>query len=311
MEIDPVFPHIVFVAKDSIYRSTNYGASGSWVYMGMPGTGNLNEMKQGTNNRNRMYVSQGSNIFRSDNILVNPGPATWTNVSSGLPNLFITGIEVDPTNADHVYVCVSNFFAGDKVFFSSNGGAAGSWTNISGSLPNVAMLCLAFHDNGLHGLYVGSDVGVFYRDDNLGDWIYYSNSMPVVPVSDLYINSASGEIVAGTYGRGLWKSDLYAGCDATIELGGGGGIGGERHYATSNWISSTQDYDPDFGTHIRYSAGHYIDLKPGFEISGIGYFNGKIGPCPPPYAQPMMGPPIQRSKFVFTEEVLRKLDNSK
>jgi hypothetical protein len=305
MILDPVYPQIIFVARDSIFRSNNSGSNGSWMYLGQPDT-SVNCMRQGTNNRNRLYASRLGKIYRTDNALVNSAPATWVNITSGLPNLFITDIAVDPDNANEVYVCFSGYTDGVKVYYSANSGNSGQWTNITGSLPNVPVNCIEFHDNGFDGLYVGTDIGVFYRDDNLGDWIYYSNNLPVTIVTDLYINTTSNKISAGTYGRGLWQADLYIGCDETLTLGPGN-LGGVRHYSVSNWILSTHDYNPDLGTNIHYNAGNYIDLKPGFEVSGLGYFEGKIGPCPPPFTEDLIAPPYANRPFIFTEETHEKL----
>jgi hypothetical protein len=309
MILDPVNPSIIFVARDSIYRSNSSGDNGSWVYLGQPLPGSANCLRQGTNNRNRLYASRGAQLYKTDGALVNPGPASWVDVSTGLPNQFITDITVDPTNANVVFVSLSGYEEGVKVYLSTNGGNSGQWTNISGSLPNIPVNCIEFHNNGNNGLYVGTDIGVFYRDDVLGDWIYYSNSLPSIVVTDLYINPTNGKIVAGTYGRGMWQADLYNGCDATLILGPGM-IGGHRHYSVSNWISSTSDYKPDLGTKIHYSAGSYIDLKLGFKVHGLGFFEGKIGPCPPAYSEPFMAPGVSTgSPFLFTQEVLLKLND--
>jgi hypothetical protein len=128
-----------------------------------------------------------------------------TEISSDLPNYIIKGIAVDPTNSMNVFVTQSGYSPGNKVYRSTSGGDASSWINISGSLPNVPVNCIEFHDDGtgLNKLYIGTDIGVFYRDDNLGDWIYFSIFIPSVIINDLYINSTAGTITAGTYGRGL------------------------------------------------------------------------------------------------------------
>ncbi len=298
MEIDKVVPTIVFVGKDSVYRSTSSGAPGTWTYLGSP-AGDLNCLETGTSNRNRMYVSDGAQIFRTDNALSNTTPLTWTNIGAGVPNLFITGIAVDPSNSLRVYVSLSGYSDGEKVYFSSNGGA--SWTNISGSLPNVPANCIVFHDSDANdnSLYLGTDIGVFYRNNTLGDWIYYSNSLPAVNISDLYVNTGSGHIVAGTYGRGLWRSTFYDGCVANLVLGPGS-LGGQRFYSTSNSITSSVDHKPDLGTEIHYKAGNYIDLIEGFELNGIGFFEGKIGPCPDIYEDPLSAPFISESQFILT-----------
>ena len=57
---------------------------------------------------------------------------------------------------------------------------------------------------------MGTDVGIFYRNSTLGDWVSFSTGLPNVVVRELEIQQSSKKLWAGTYGRGLWKSDLYS-----------------------------------------------------------------------------------------------------
>ncbi|MDX1406503.1 MAG: hypothetical protein R3330_00170 [Saprospiraceae bacterium] len=302
--MDPVDPEILFVGKDSVHRTDDGG--GSWQYLGSPSVSNLNVLAQGVNNRNRLYVSSFGTIWRTDNALVSSGTATWTPVSSGLPNLFITGIAINPDDADEVFITMSGYSAGEKVFKSTVGGSGSAWTNISGSLPNVPINCIVYHDDGTSNdaIYVGTDIGVFYRDNTLGDWIYYSNFMPSVSVSDLYINTTSNVIVAGTYGRGLWASDLYDACDPSILLSFGP-QGGVRHYSAGTDISSSVEHRFDLGTEIHYTAGGHIDLTPGFLLGGLAYFEGKIAPCPPIFTESLISPFVPSGNLVLTGQELQ------
>jgi len=284
--MDPTDPSIIFIGKLDLFRSNTGGSAGSWVALGKPpGTIHFIEMAQGTDNRNRLYATFGpEELYRTDDALISSGDAVWTSIISGLPLNWISGIAVNPDNANHVYVVFSGYNDGQKVFKSTNSGDAGSWVNITGSLPNVPVNCIRYHDNGLgnNALYIGTDIGVFYRDDDLGDWIFFSNNLPATIVNDLYINTASNTITAGCYGRGLWLSTLYTECSPTLNLTNPSGIpvGGVRYYSASQSLESNVEYKEDLGTEIHYAAGNYIDLNPGFSLGGIAYFNAMTGPCP-------------------------------
>jgi len=306
--MDPADPEIIFVGKDSIHRSNTGGGQGSWLYLGRPTTGNLNVLAQGTNNRNRLYASSSSMLFRTDQALGN-GVATWASINSGLPMLFITGIALNPDDANEIYLTYSGFTGGQKVYRSLSGGNAGSWENITGSLPNVPVNCIVYHDDnsGLDRLYIGTDIGVFYRDNDLGDWIYFSNFLPTVSVSDLYINPANNTIAAGTYGRGLWRSDLYSSCPATYNFAGTH-TGGTLYYSASGTISSTVVMPQDAGTEVHYHAGNYITLGDGFRAQGQAFFEGTIGPCPADVSEPLQQAPLPLSgRLVLTDSQRKAL----
>jgi len=66
-----------------------------------------------------------------------------------------------------------------------------------------------YENNSDDGLYIGTDIGVFYRDSTMTDWIPFMTGLPNVPVQELEIHYGTGKIRAATFGRGLWESDLY------------------------------------------------------------------------------------------------------
>jgi len=282
MIMDPVNPDRIFFGKDSILRSESGGISGSWEYIGSPSLQPVNVLTQGINDRNRLYASQNSTLYKSDNAITSSASnVTWSPIST-TPFLsqFITDIVVDPDDADHVFVTLGGYLSGVKVFESINGGA--SFDNISGSLPDVPILCMAYHDdgNGLDRLYIGTDIGVFYSDNTIGDWIYFSNYLPAVPVEDLYINTANNTITAGSYGRGLWRSDLIAPCNDNKYFSSGTTHLGTYHFTYNNTITSLAKVSTQPGTSITYKAGDWIDLKPGFRAPATSVIEIKIGGCP-------------------------------
>ena len=57
-------------------------------------------------------------------------------------------------------------------------------------------------------IYVGTDVGVYHKDNSMTDWAPYMNGLPNVVVNELEINYNTQKIVAATFGRGIWESDL-------------------------------------------------------------------------------------------------------
>ena len=87
-----------------------------------------------------------------------------------------------------------------------NGG--GSWTNISGTLPNMPVNTIAYQKSTHNAVYIGTDAGVYYRNEQLPDWVPYKFGLPNVIVDDLQIHYGTKMISAGTYGRGIWQAPL-------------------------------------------------------------------------------------------------------
>ncbi|MEI7897409.1 MAG: 3-coathanger stack domain-containing protein [bacterium] len=274
--MDPNNHLIIYAGYSDVYKSTNGGSS--WTNMGADGRG---AMAIGTTNSQRVYASNGSILYKSDN-----GGTSWTNISSGLPGIEITFISVDPHNSLNIYVTLGGLTDGEKVYHNSNVGTAG-WTNISGTLPNVAANCIAFEDNNgtpAGAIYVGTDIGIFYLDNSLSDWLPFRNGLPTVPVMDIEINSTNNLIFAGTFGRGLWVSATYTSCPLTNILTQGNDPGnpnytGYQFYEVSGTIYSSRIITGGLGTDVTYKAGSSITLTTGFNARKDNLFKAVIGSC--------------------------------
>lgn len=269
--MDPNNSSVLIAGYSDVYRTTNSGSS--WANLGSNGSAAVAISPASST---IFYAANGSTLQRTSTTGI-----TWTTISGGLPSLPITGIAIDPQAANQVWVSFGNFSDGNKVFFTSDASASPVvWTNISGSLPNTPVNCIVTDDGtGTDNvLYIGTDIGVFYRDATLGDWIPFSNWLPTVPVFDLEINNTSSVITAGTYGRGLWRSSMYTDCVPTWTLGGTGHVG-YSYYQASDYISSSRTFDVGVGQEAFYKAGNYILLTQGFKVQNGSKFKAFIGPC--------------------------------
>lgn len=153
-------------------------------------------------NSNVIYVARQDLMQRSLD-----GGFTWTNIGNGLPTLTPTSFAVDPLVPLHVYVSFSGSEPGQKVYASLDGGL--NWTNHSLNLPNVPVNSVVYEPGSENGLYLGTDMGVFYSSDLFPNWLPYGQGLPNVVVNELEINLSAGKLRAATYGRGLWESDLF------------------------------------------------------------------------------------------------------
>ncbi|HSK12914.1 MAG TPA: fibronectin type III domain-containing protein, partial [Phnomibacter sp.] len=143
------------------------------------------------------YASNGSTLWVTAN-----GGSSWSQYTAPAT---ITSIEVSPTLPDKVWITTSN--TTNKVMLSTNAGA--SWTNISGNLPNMAGRSIKV-DATNEGLYVGMNIGVYYKDTTMTSWVDLSGNLPKVAVNEVEIQKSGSKLRVATYGRGIWETDLYA-----------------------------------------------------------------------------------------------------
>ncbi len=203
--IDPLNPAILYAGYKKVYKTTNRG--NSWTAISPKLTSdNLRSLCVAPSNPNTIYAATFDTLFMTNNAGGSWRPVFFRPNTS--PTSRITYITVDPINPQKVYVSLSGYDEGNKVFMSPNGGT--NWINYSFSLPNVPVNCIVYQKGTYEGLYIGTDVGVFYTNASMPDWIPYQNGLPNVVVTELEISYNDNRIWAGTYGRGLWSSDLYS-----------------------------------------------------------------------------------------------------
>lgn len=207
IRIDPIHPDTLYIGYSSVYRSYNAGASFSAVGNGYSGN-NIDQIAISPTHTNVIYIADGSSLYRSDNYATD-----FTNISVPSSRT-ITQIAVAYDDPMHVYITRSGYSSGQKVYESYDGGS--SWKNLSLNLPNIPANCIVPEISKANGLYVGTDLGVFYKDDKKDIWIPYNSNLPNVIVRDLEINYQDRKLKAGTYGRGVWQSPLYSDISAPL-----------------------------------------------------------------------------------------------
>jgi photosystem II stability/assembly factor-like uncharacterized protein len=241
--------------------------------------GFINGFRQGVNDPAIMYVASEFMLLKSTSIYTLP-TAPWDTLPHPDAGLYYAELAVDSFNANILWVVCGGYTAGKKVYKSVDGGM--TWTNISGSLPNIPMRCIEAKTSGTDELYVGTEIGVFYWNEIINDWIYFSNALPSVPVYDLELNE--DYVYAGTFGRGIWRSEIYTPCPGAIALTLSDPYSpytpGTQVYSAEYYISSNRIYSGSLGTTIYYHAGDYIDLTEGFWAKDGTFFQADLEGCP-------------------------------
>jgi len=201
---DPQSATTLYCGRQNLFKSTNLAAS--WGTLApFTATDVVREFAIAPSNNQIIYVLKNSGIYKTTN-----GGASWANVTgsvpigSGSPDY----ICIDPTDPNNAWVVLSGYSSGNKVFVTTNGGLG--WTNFSANLPNIPANCIAYQPGSNDRVYVGMDVGIYYRDNSLSNWVLYNSSLPNVPISDIEISPASPTLIhAATYGRGVWVASVY------------------------------------------------------------------------------------------------------
>ncbi|MBD3413522.1 MAG: hypothetical protein GF421_03705 [Candidatus Aminicenantes bacterium] len=83
-----------------------------------------------------------------------------------------------------------------------------TWNDISGNLPDKPINAVFEDHKNPDLLFVGNDKGVYVSIERGREWVYMRNNMPTIAVTDLLIHPRENDLVAATYGRGVFITDI-------------------------------------------------------------------------------------------------------
>ncbi len=269
LAIDPKNPEILYQGRYDVWKTTSARTAlpNDWVKIS-----NLASAAQGAftlpikslavapSNSNYIYATIAGNGVVRTTIGGGVNAGDWVVISPSTcvhcPN--ISSITVSALDPNTAWVTYSGYAPGTKVFKTTNGGS--SWVNDdpNQSLPNLPVNCIVYERGSNDGVYVGTDVGVFFKNATMTNWVPFNTSLPNVIVNWLEINYSTNKIRAATYGRGLWESSLF--CPTpTLVLSGQSNINGFQE-ASSSITASNSTIDPN--ARVNFRAGDFIELTP-------------------------------------------------
>jgi photosystem II stability/assembly factor-like uncharacterized protein len=143
------------------------------------------------------------------------GGTTWTDLTKSVANAggpedyYVSRVFASHFKEGTAYVTKSGFRHDDFrpfVFKTENYGA--TWTSISANLPDRAVNVIFEDRENPDLLFVGNDSGVYVSINGGKNWTRMNNNIPNVPVHDLLVHPRENDLVVGTYGRGLFVTDI-------------------------------------------------------------------------------------------------------
>ena len=191
----------VYHFSDTMYRGNDFGTQ--WTFKSDPGIGaTITEAAIAESDSNVIAVAR-NNILR----LTTDGGQSWKSIHSGLPNFSITDIAFDPKNKNTIMVTYNRYQKDNqKIFISFDQGA--TWTNITYNLGDMPLRTVVMDHSDSSYLYVGGEIGIYYKSKSATMWTLYNENFPNVTVKDLEIHYGSNTLRAATWGRGLWEYTL-------------------------------------------------------------------------------------------------------
>ncbi|MBI4931405.1 MAG: T9SS type A sorting domain-containing protein [Bacteroidetes bacterium] len=258
---------------------------------------NLDEGCWGDGYGNGYYLSNNTDLSTGNPQWQLITPA-WSNLVPGIQpadiyHIGLTNVETSNWDKNKIYVScaldIPNSSMITPVYNKVIKYDGTSWSDYSGTnIPsdeNVTAMIMDHASND--GIYISTEKGVYYREPGMSDWVSYNMGVPnkVLPFirsTQMEINYRENTVRAGTYGRGIWKSDLV--CPSTSNLViPSGTVSGYKEADDISTTNGNVNTTPTASTGSTVFRGtNSVTLEPGFTAdatTGTNYFTAFIHGC--------------------------------
>ncbi|MGD8699494.1 MAG: hypothetical protein PVJ43_09400, partial [Gemmatimonadales bacterium] len=144
------------------------------------------------------------------------GGTTWRRIEvgsiRGVPGTaFVNDIKADLFDANTVYMALDNHKYGDfSPYLVKSTDRGRSWRSIAGNLPDRHLVWRVVQDHADPQLmFAATEFGVFFTKNGGGQWIELEGGMPTIALRDITIQRDHEDLVAGSFGRGIFILDDY------------------------------------------------------------------------------------------------------
>ena len=207
---------ILYLGGNKLMRSLDQGntwkaISDDLTQGGKPGNvayGTLTTISESPFEFGLLYVGSDDGLIH---VSKNQG-ATWDNISANLPsNLWVTRVVASMHKKERVYATLNGYRFDDfstYVYISDDYGQ--SWKSISTNIPASPVNVIVEDPVKQNILYLGTDNGAYVSFNNGDQWESFSKNLPAVAVHDIKTQKESNDLLLGTHGRGIYKTNLSA-----------------------------------------------------------------------------------------------------
>ncbi len=125
---------------------------------------------------------------------------------------FVNDLRASQHDADTVFAVLDNHKEGDfRPLLIESRDRCRSWRSIAGDLPEASILWAVDEDHVLPELlFVGAEHGLWATLDGGERWIELSAGVPTISFRDIEIHRERSDLVAATFGRGMYVLDDYS-----------------------------------------------------------------------------------------------------
>ena len=181
---------------------TNGGKKGNVAY------GTLTSISESPFQFGLIYTGSDDGVI---NVTKNAG-GSWTMISNTLPkDLWVSRVIASQHKKERVYVTLNGYrWDNFKVYVYMSNDYGQTWKDISSNIPSSPVNVIKEDPLKENLLYLGTDNGAYVTFNMGKSWEAFSNGLPNVAVHDMVIQPEAKDLLIGTHGRSIYKTDIEA-----------------------------------------------------------------------------------------------------
>jgi photosystem II stability/assembly factor-like uncharacterized protein len=235
--ISPHAARRLYFAGDRVYRSDDRGDT--WTAISPDLTRNLDATKipimgkvwppdsvafnQATTRLSTITTLDESPLYEgliyvgTDDGLVqvtSDGGKTWQKIEQfqGVPeHTYVTDVRASSRDVNEVFATFNDWNRGNfKPYVMKSSDRGRTWTSITGDLPERSGAWSVLQDPmNPNLLFAGMEFGMFVSLDGGAHWVQMKSGLPTTQVRDIAFHKRDGDLIAGSFGRGVFILDDY------------------------------------------------------------------------------------------------------
>ncbi len=205
---------ILYLGGNKLMRSMNQG--NDWIAIsddlttggkkGNVAYGTLTSISESPFQFGLIYTGSDDGLIH---VTKNSG-GSWEAISSSLPkDLWVSRVIASKHKKERVYITLNGYRWDDfstYVYMSNDYGK--TWKNIGSNIPLSPVNVIKEDPENENILYLGTDNGAYMSFNKGENWEAFSNGLPNVAVHDLVIQPEAKDLLLGTHGRSIYKTNI-------------------------------------------------------------------------------------------------------
>jgi len=192
------------------YYGTSQSWDNAWDVGAMSNYNTITSLAESPKQEGLLYAGTDDGLIQvSDN-----GGNSWRkftlNTIKGVPSTpFVNDVRADLFDANTVYAALDNHKYGDyKPYIIKSTDKGKTWSLINGNLPNTLLIWRLVQDHVKKDLlFAATEFGVYVTLNGGSTWTKLESGMPTIPIRDITIQRRENDLVAGSFGRGIFILD--------------------------------------------------------------------------------------------------------